>query len=76
MTKIKTNKEELLVNFQNDLIISKYGIDINNNQNEENKNTYVMNARVYMKPIKKWRIRNIKTNLKRTYKLIKYYWRH
>lgn len=74
MTRIRTNKEELVINFQNDLLISKYGIDIGNNKNEEGKITYVMNANLGLLPIKPWLIRNVKTNLKRTYILIKYYW--
>lgn len=74
MTRIRTNKEELVINFQNDLLISKYGIDIGNNKNEEGKITYVMNANLGLLPIKAWLIRNVKTNLKRTYILIKYYW--
>lgn len=74
MTRIRTNKEELVINFQNDLLISKYGIDINNNRNEEEKNTYLMNTNLAVLPTKPWFIRNVKTNLKRTYILIKYYW--
>lgn len=74
MARIRTNKQELVINFQNDLLISKYGIDVDNNKNEEGKITYLMNTNLGVLPIKPWRIRNVKTNLKRTYILIKYYW--
>ncbi|MBU7217621.1 hypothetical protein [Staphylococcus gallinarum] len=74
MARIRTNKQELVINFQNDLLISKYGIDIDNNKNEEGKITYLMNTNLGVLPIKPWLIRNVKTNLKRTYILIKYYW--
>ncbi|MDW4354934.1 hypothetical protein QI066_10905 [Staphylococcus saprophyticus] len=75
MTRIRTNKQELVINFQNDLIITKYGLNISNNQNEEGKMTYAMNLNMGVLPIKPWLIRNVKTNLRRTYILIKYYWR-
>lgn len=74
MARIRTNKQELVINFQNDLLISKYGIDIDNNKNEEGKITYLMNTNLGVLPIKPWLIRNVKINLKRTYILIKYYW--
>ena len=74
--KVKTDKKELDINLQGDILISKYGIDIDTNKNEEEKLTYLRSGRLFYSPIKRWYLRNIKYNLKSTILLIKEYWKH
>ncbi|MDU9304434.1 hypothetical protein PQ701_04255 [Staphylococcus coagulans] len=73
--KIKTNREELDINFQEDILISKHGISIDDNKNEEGKTTYLRNAGLIVLPIKRWHLRNVKQNLLNTLTLIKQYWK-
>ncbi|MBA8772108.1 hypothetical protein [Staphylococcus coagulans] len=73
--KIKTNREELDINFQGDILISKYGISIDDNENEEGKTTYLKNSGLIVLPIKRWYLRNVKQNLLNTLTLIKHYWK-
>ncbi len=71
--KIKTNREELDINFQEDILISKHGISIDDN--EEDKTTYLKNLGLIVLPIKRWYLRNVKQNLLNTLTLIKQYWK-
>ncbi|MFP4921082.1 hypothetical protein ACJVVW_09685 [Staphylococcus coagulans] len=73
--KIKTNREELDINFQEDILISKHGISIDDNENEEDKTTYLKNLGLIVLPIKRWYLRNVKQNLLNTLTLIKQYWK-
>ncbi len=73
--KIKTNREELDINFQGDILISKHGISIDDNKNEEDKTTYLRNSGLIVLPIKRWYLRNVKQNLLNTLTLINQYWK-
>lgn len=74
--KVETDKEKLDINLQGDILLSKYGIDIDNNKNEEEKITFLKNTVLFKNPIKRWYLRNIKYNLTSTLLLIKWYWKH
>ena len=74
--KVEIDKEELDINLQGDILISKHGIDIDTNKNEEGKTTYLRNSILFRNPIKRWYLRNIKYNLTSTLLLIKWYWKH